>query len=65
MEFSINKSVKVAEHNGSLLMSIPNMIHTITDIEEGDSILYDTIHYKKNSNDVKLKLKIIREKKDD
>lgn len=63
MEIPVNKSVKVIEHNGSLIMSIPNMVHTMTGIKEGDSILYNTINYKKNSKDLKLELKIIKEKK--
>ena len=65
MEIPINKTVKVSEHNGSLRMSIPNMVHTITDIEEGDFITYNTMDYEKESNQIKIILEINKEKNHD
>ena len=59
MKIPVNKTVKVGSYNGSLKISIPNMVHTITEIKEGDQILYKNIECNDN-NEIVITMKIIK-----
>jgi len=48
----IDKSVKVNKNNKSLQITIPNMIHTIAEIREGDYIQFHTIKYTKKQRKI-------------
>lgn len=60
MGIRINKTVKVRNSNGSLRMSIPNMVHTMTEIEDGDILLFKDIEYDENSNEIVFRLEKIK-----
>lgn len=60
MNFKVNKPVRVTNHNGSLRMSIPNMVHTITEINDGDRLLYKEINYKEKENTIIITIQKIK-----
>lgn len=60
MNIKINKTVKVGDYNGSLRISIPNMVHTMTEIEVGDALLFREIEYDENSNEMVFRLEKIK-----
>jgi len=60
MKIPVQKIVKANENSGSIRISIPNMVHTVTNIKNGDQILFKTMTYDENSDEFELKLKKIK-----
>ena len=59
-QIPIGKPMKIGAHNGTLRISIPNMIHRMTKLQKGDMIYFKTIQYNQPRNEIQLNLKIIR-----
>lgn len=60
MEFNIGKEVIVSEHNGSLRMTIPDMIHRILEISPGNRMLYEKMCWEKESDRIRVDIQIMR-----
>ena len=60
MEFNIGKEVIVSEHNGSLRMTIPDMIHRILEISPGYRLLYEKMDWEEESDKIIVYIKIAR-----
>ena len=65
MKIPVQKIVKASENSGTIRISIPNMVHTVTNIENGDQILFKTMTYNENSDEFELELKKIKGKNND
>ena len=64
MKTPINKYRIINDVSGTLRVSIPNMITTITQLEEGDSFLYKMMEYNQDEDELILSIKIKRKEDD-
>jgi len=60
MKVRLNKSVKVNNQSGTLRVSIPNMLHTMINLKTGNSLLYKSMEYNDQEDELVLTIKIIR-----
>lgn len=65
MKTPINKYRIINDVSGTLRVSIPNMITTITQLEEGDSFLYKMMEYNQDEDELILSIKIKRKEDDE
>ena len=63
MNIILNKTVKVGENNGSMRMSLPNMVHSILEINPGDKICYKSMKYDSNLEETYILLQILKKEK--